>query len=176
MRNLLAFLLLLLGPVLWSGSITSFSPTSGPVATTVMITGYGFTGAASVAFNGVPCTTFTVVSDTQVQAQVPLGASTGPITVDAISTDPSTFTVIALAPHITSVAPVFGHEGSVVNIIGQGLSTASQVSFNGTVASFVVVSPTQLRAVVPVGATTGPISVTTPLGVATTGSFKFRVL
>jgi IPT/TIG domain len=31
-------------------SITSFSPTSGPVGTTVTITGTSFTGATAVAF------------------------------------------------------------------------------------------------------------------------------
>ena len=64
-------------------SITDFAPLSGPVGTSVTIEGSGFTGATDVAFNGtsVEPETFTVVSDTQILAMVPSGASTGPISV-----------------------------------------------------------------------------------------------
>jgi len=44
------------------------------------------------------------------------------------------------------------------------------VTFNGVSASFTVVSDAQIDATVPAGATTGPISVTTPLGTDTTRS------
>src|SRR5207244_3357112 len=39
-------------------SITSFSPSSGPVGTTVVIVGVAFTGTKSVTFNGVAATRF----------------------------------------------------------------------------------------------------------------------
>ncbi len=61
--------------------ISSFSPTSGPSGTTVVITGDSFTGATEVTF---PCgkkATFTVDSDTQITATVPAGAMTGEIGV-----------------------------------------------------------------------------------------------
>jgi len=60
----------------------TFTPTKGPVGTLVTIPGFGFTGATDVQFNGVSATPgFTVVSDTQITATVPVGATTGPITV-----------------------------------------------------------------------------------------------
>jgi hypothetical protein len=62
-------------------SITSFSPTSGPVGTGVTITGNSFTKATSVTFGGVAATSFQVISDTEVKALVPTGAVTGPIAV-----------------------------------------------------------------------------------------------
>ncbi len=54
-------------------SITSISPSSGPIlgGTTVTITGTGFTGATAVAFGSVAATSFTVVSDTQITAVSP---------------------------------------------------------------------------------------------------------
>src|SRR5262249_29382157 len=55
--------------------VSSFIPTSGPVGTNVSITGSNFTGATSVAFNGTNATTFTVNSDTSVNATVPNGAT-----------------------------------------------------------------------------------------------------
>ena len=54
--------------------ILSFSPTSGPVGTPVVITGTGLTQTTKVAFCGVPASSFTVDSDTQVTATVPAGA------------------------------------------------------------------------------------------------------
>ena len=57
-----------------------FSPTSGTVGTAVTITGYNFTGANGVTFNGRPAT-FTAISGTQISASVPAGAATGKIRV-----------------------------------------------------------------------------------------------
>ena len=62
-------------------SITNFSPTSGPVGTSVTINGNSFTGATVVAFGGQPATSYSVINDQQVDALVPAGAVTGPITV-----------------------------------------------------------------------------------------------
>jgi len=77
-------------------TILSFSPTSGPVDTSVVITGKSFTGATSVAFGGVKATSFEVDSYTQVTATVPSGAKTGEITVTTPGgtvTSTGTFTV-----------------------------------------------------------------------------------
>jgi hypothetical protein len=75
--------------------ISGFSPISGAVGTTVTIYGVGLTSAQTVAFNGIAAT-FTVVSDTEITATVPVGATTGTITVVTnigTFTSPSSFTV-----------------------------------------------------------------------------------
>jgi uncharacterized repeat protein (TIGR03803 family) len=61
--------------------VTSFSPTSGPVSTSVVITGESFIGVIDVHFGNVKVTSFTVDSDTQITATVPAGAETGKISV-----------------------------------------------------------------------------------------------
>ena len=61
-------------------TLTSFSPTSGPVGATVIINGSGFTGASRVTFGGVSAS-FTVVSATQITATVPRRAKSGRIAV-----------------------------------------------------------------------------------------------
>jgi uncharacterized repeat protein (TIGR03803 family) len=61
--------------------ILSFSPTSGPVGTSVKITGNSFTGTTKVTFAGVAATSYKAISDTQVDALVPAGAATGTIAV-----------------------------------------------------------------------------------------------
>jgi uncharacterized repeat protein (TIGR03803 family) len=72
-----------------------------------------------------------------------------------------------LPPFVTYL-PTYGRAGALVQILGQGFTTNSKVSFNGTPAtSPVIVYPTYLRVEVPPGATTGPITVTTSNGTLT---------
>src|SRR5207247_1195074 len=76
-------------------AITSFTPASGPVGTSVTISGTNFTGATTVTFNGVSAS-FTVTSATTIQATVPTGATTGPLSVTTpggTATSTNNFTV-----------------------------------------------------------------------------------
>ena len=61
--------------------IRSFKPTSGAVGTVVTITGVSLIQTKKVTFGGVSATSFTVTSDTQVNATVPTGAKTGKIVI-----------------------------------------------------------------------------------------------
>src|SRR5512132_435972 len=166
-------------PASWAAvpAISSFSPTSGPVGTSVTINGSGFSGATNVKFAGTPAT-FTVDSDVKITAVVPAGATTGRIKVvtpDGFATSPAQFTVTSGAgPTITSFSPNSGPVGTSVTINGTGFSGATAVKFNGTTATFTVNSDTKITATVPPGATTGKISVTTPSGADTSGT-KFTV-
>ncbi len=68
-----------------------------------------------------------------------------------------------------------GKVGSRVQILGQGFTGTTAVSFNGTPASYTVASDTFLVATIPLGATTGPVVVTTPSGTLTS-NVDFRVI
>ncbi len=69
---------------------------------------------------------------------------------------------MGLAPFVALPRP-YGKIGATVQILGQNLTEAIAVTFNGVPASsFSVVSGTYLTAVVPSGATTGSVVVTTP--------------
>jgi DNA/RNA endonuclease G (NUC1) len=76
----------------------------------------------------------------------------------------------ATAPSITSFSPGSGAVGAGVTITGTHFTGASSVTFNGTSASFTVNSSTSISATVPAGATTGPIKVVAPGGLATSSS------
>ena len=67
-----------------------------------------------------------------------------------------------LAPFVAFVQSQ-GSVGSTVQILGQGLTGTTQVTFNGVPATDIsVLSNTYMTAVVPSGATTGTVVVTTP--------------
>jgi len=69
------------GTVPAAPTVSSFSPASGPVGTSVTVNGTGFTGATSVKFNGKPATWWVRRSSTKIRARAPVGATTGPISV-----------------------------------------------------------------------------------------------
>ena len=75
-------------------------------------------------------------------------------------------------PGITNVSPTSGSVGTSVVIKGTNFAGASVVWFNGTNAAFTLNSSNQITAAVPTGATTGPVSVIAPGGLATSaGNF-----
>ncbi len=61
-------------------TLTSLSPTSGVVGTSITLMGTGFTGATSVSFNGTAAAV-TVTNATTAMATVPTGATTGNVTI-----------------------------------------------------------------------------------------------
>ncbi|MBZ5496659.1 MAG: IPT/TIG domain-containing protein [Acidobacteriia bacterium] len=74
-------------------------------------------------------------------------------------------TTLSSPPTITGMAPSSGRAGTVVTITGTNLNGATTVKFNTSAAAgFTVVSPARITATVPAGATSGRISVTTPVG------------
>jgi bacillolysin len=151
--------------------ITSFSPGSGVVGTSVTITGTSFTGALSVKFNGIYVSSFTG-NATTITTTVPSGATSGPITVRTPSgTATSTSFTVTPSLSIDSFSPGRGAVGITVNIRGRGFTGTSAVTFGGVNApSFTVASDLELWVTVPVGALSGVIGVTTPLGAATSSA------
>jgi uncharacterized repeat protein (TIGR03803 family) len=81
---------------------------------------------------------------------------------------------MGLAPFVQTV-PVAGKVGSKVTILGNNLTGTTGVTFNGTPATFEVVSATGITATVPTGATTGIVEVVTPDG-PRDSNVQFRVL
>ncbi|MEP6736643.1 MAG: IPT/TIG domain-containing protein [Chryseolinea sp.] len=150
--------------------ITTFSPGSGLVGTVVTITGKNFdAGSLSVKFGTGKATDVTVVNATQITAKVPAVGTSGKITVETASgsvLSANSFTVIG-APTVASFTPTSGISGVEVTIAGTNFVTVSDLKFNATSvlpANYTIVSPTQIKAKVPAGASTGKILVATAAG------------
>jgi len=154
-------------------SISSLSPTSGPVGTSVTIAGSNFGSTqGTVTFNGAAATQIGSWTPTSISATVPSSATTGPVVVTAagLASNGVTFTV-TVAPSISGLSPTSGPVGTSVTISGtnfgatQGTST---VTFNGVAATPTSWGATSIVVPVPTGATTGPVVVTVA-GLASNG-------
>ena len=157
-------------------TITSLTPSTGAVASSVVIAGTNFRstqGSSTVSFNGIASTP-TAWSATSITAPVPTGATTGPVvvTVGGQASNGSTFTVTP-APSITSLAPNTGAVGSVITITGSNFGSTQGnggVKFGTLAATISSWSSTSIVATVPSGAVTGSVVVTAAGGVASNGS------
>jgi hypothetical protein len=153
-------------------TIGSFDPPSGSLGTMVTIKGSGFLTVTKVTFNNFVSDSVTIVDDATIKARVPIGASTGAIAVaNSQGTATSSTNFIVNAPSIASFSPPSGVVGTPVTLKGSGFTGASVVTFNNTPATtFSVIADDTLQVVVPTGATTGVIIVSTSAGDGTSAS------
>ncbi len=107
-------------------SISSWSPTSGPVGTVITVNGTGLNGLKSVWIGAGHDASIQSDTPTSVQIVVPADASTSQLALGNGSTwvfTSGVFTVTAAVPlAITSWSPTVGPPGTVITIKGTGLS------------------------------------------------------
>jgi uncharacterized repeat protein (TIGR03803 family) len=158
-----------------AGPFVTFLPPARVVGNSIGILGQGFTGTTGVTFNGTPAS-FIVNSDTYLTATVPDGAATGFITVTTPSGMLTSNKKFQVRPTITSFSPTSGAAGATVTITGDSFTGTTKVKFSNNVkaTSVTVNSDKKLTVVVPSGATTGAISVTTT-GAASFSKTSFTV-
>jgi hypothetical protein len=157
-------------------SILQFTPSSGPVGTPVTIYGTGFSATPTsntVKFNGTTATVATA-STTVLTTTVPAGATTGTISVKVAgitATSAASFTVgTGSAPTLSSFSPAVAGYGETVTLTGTNYDTTlinNHVAFTAAIGVVATATPTTLTVPVPGSAQTGPISVSTAQGKAT---------
>jgi hypothetical protein len=117
------------------------SPTSGPVLTSVDVTGSGFApqSGVTITFDGLTVAAATTDSNGDFSAifNVPLSSSIGEHTVKAIersNTASETFEVTSLLGPVIALDPTSGPVGTTVDIVGSGFdpSTVVTLKFDGT--------------------------------------------
>lgn len=165
-------------------AVSSVSPVSGPPGSTVVLRGSNFVNIVSVKFNGVD-TRWSGPDQTLLFTTVPAGATTGPITITTLYDTLTTSEVFTVEPYpppaFRSFHPESGETGAEITLEGRYLARATEIQFNGVPARFFVPHPetfhelSQVVAIVPTNATTGPITVVTPEG-SVVSSDTFLVL
>jgi YD repeat-containing protein len=154
--------------------ITSIDPPGAPPGGNIVINGSGFGACQNgiVSINGVlayvlyncPPNPWECWSDTQIQATVSYGTTSGPVTVsnDGIVSNQMPFT-ITNPPVITSLSPTTGEPATVITIGGSGFGSTqsnSTVAVGGINAPVTSWSDGQIVASVPNIPMNGIVSVT----------------
>ncbi len=157
-------------------AVIHFTPSSGQVGTTVTIYGTGFSAAPAsntVKFNGTTATVLTA-SPTVLTANVPVGATTGTISVTVganTATSSASFTVgTGGVPTLSSFTPAVGNYGATITLTGTNYDTTpinNRVGFTAAMGAVATATSTSLTVPVPSTAQTGPISVSTIYGKVT---------
>ncbi len=157
-------------------SVTALSTSNAVVGTTITITGTNLQSTLQVLVGGVASPRVRVLDNNTITAVIPpLSQGAYQLVVQSLggSATPQGFTV-APSPFPT-VDPINGvFRNSQVIITGTGLLGTSKILFGDPrdgfgvrVTQFEVLSNTQIRMTIPVGASSGPFFVTTPGGQAT---------
>jgi RHS repeat-associated protein len=140
--------------------IAGISPGTALAGNWVTITGQGFgTSVGTVTFNGATASSSSW-SDASVVAQVPNGATAGPVvvTVNGVASNGMGFTP---TPAISSLSPSYGLSGATVTIAGNSFgSQPGTVSFSGVSATVNAWSNTSITVAAPSGALSGNVVVT----------------
>ena len=139
--------------------------TSGLVGKSVGILGNGFSTVSSVTFNGTPAS-FHVISNTYMTTTVPSG-ETGFVMVTTTSGRLLSSKIFRVTPKIIGFNPTSGKVGDHITLSGTGLIQTTAMAVGGVrVTAFTVNSDLQITFVVPTGAKTGKVAVSTPGGTA----------
>ncbi len=166
-----------------TATLTSLSPTSGPVGATLIVTGADMGASGSVTVGGITAAT-SAWSATSITCTVPAGLTIGSKSVvvtptggaasNALSftvTLPSTPTAALI-----SLTPNHAPAGAGVVIAGTDLGSGGTVRFGSTAASTTAWSATSVTATVPASLSAGVTSVTvTPTGGAASNAVAFTV-
>jgi hypothetical protein len=171
-------------------AITSLSPTSGPVTTSVTITGTGFgsnQGGSTVAFNGASAA-ITSWSATSIVATVPIGATTGNVVVTLVGVASSGVTFTVTAPTIGAIVVTPANASILVGaalqlkVTGIYVDTTTQdltssATWSSTDTTKATISSSGLATAVALGQTTiqasvGSLNGSTTLNVVSSGTMN----
>lgn len=159
--------------VLLKPDITSVQPVTGFPGDQVTINGANLDIVSEVKFGSKAAASFTATK-TKIQVNIPADADGGDqlITVTSASTggsDSASFNV-NLAPQVFSISPATAQAGDVVTVTGARFTGASLVKLGTQPVTYTVVSATELTFTVPVGASSGAVTITTPTGTVTSNT------
>ena len=138
-------------------SISSVTPATGPIGSTVSVIGTRMDTATGAKLSGVNAA-FAIVSPTQLDLTVPIGATSGRIEVSAgssVALSPMDFSVAGTPiPVIATVTPASVLPGGRITVTGSSFDQVSEVRLGAATLVLVSSTPTTLVLDVPAGAST----------------------
>jgi len=152
--------------LVFQAPVVSTATASGTVGSTVTVTGKNLK-ATAILFGGNKTAKAVINTGTSLTFLVPMGATTGAIkiTTGGGVVYTNSFTVLPYAPTVTSFTPATGKKGvAIVTVKGKYLTGATVTVGSVAVTLSAGASDTSFKFVIPAGASTGKINVTTAGG------------
>lgn len=150
--------------------ITSFEPESAQVGETIRFGGSNFTTVNGIRFNGVTAPQYTLLGDNLIEVEVPEDATSGFVRArndKGVGTSNAPF-IVVYQPEIESFTPTVATVGMEVTVKGAHFDEVDEFLFNGVESNDVTVDyASRVRAIVPEGASSGPITISNSAGSAT---------
>ena len=146
--------------------ILSFTPALAVTGETVTVNGIGFTKVTSVLFGATPGQ-FTVVSDTQLTARVPVGVSSGTVLLTLAGTGFSIQLAQALVlymPTLTATTATTIPAGGSITVTGAYLDTVKSFTVNGVALAATSVTSSSAALAIPGIALSGALVLTDSAG------------
>jgi IPT/TIG domain len=141
-------------------TITGLSTSSGITGSKFILEGTALDSASTVLL-GKLAASFVVISPGKLEVTVPDGAKSGKLAVTTAHGSAKGKAKFTVTLAIASFKPGSGAAGASISIKGTGFTSSSTVAFAGTpAASVTFLSKSKLKATVPAGAASGPITVT----------------
>jgi hypothetical protein len=144
-------------------SLSSVTPLTGSIGTTVTLVGTNFTGASQVKLNGVN-SSYTVVSSSVITVTMPFG---GTILDASVTTACGTANISTGALTVTSFSPTNGPVGSIITVSGTNMNGVTSVTIGGIPQVIITNTSNSVSFFLMPGTPTGQIVVTTGTGMAT---------
>jgi hypothetical protein len=140
------------------------------------ITGTNLGNIATLRVAGVEAM-FTVLTNTTVAVVLPVGSRVGTFSATTftgaqVTGSAITVTVGSALPTATAVSPTSAVNGAWVKVTGVNLAGSTQVMWGDVQAEFYVTAANMIYVKVPMGVTTGTMTVTTTGGSVETKSVK----
>ncbi|HTE28712.1 IPT/TIG domain-containing protein [Flavitalea sp.] len=156
-------------------TVDYFSPASGPIGTTITITGTHFNEVLGVYIGGEPAVSYTVLSPTMITATVDSGNS-GSVMVKTrvgFAESVTDFKFIYPPLTLTSFFPMAATTGDTIQITGSNFFRVTGVIFGGVMQGYFTMNSTMsITVIVPRGAS-GDVVVTSWAGNDTLSGFTF---
>ncbi len=144
-------------------SVSALAPANGKRGDLITVDGQNLRGATRVTLNGID-TAFSIVSASRLTFPVPPLATSGRVVVTTPSGDATSPGTLTVRPVLDGFSPSSGGVGSILHVLGAGFSNLAWVRLDGLDATFTLLDATDVRAIVPLGAFSGPVRIRTSDG------------
>ena len=143
-------------------TITALAPNPAKTGSTITVTGTDLDVINKVTFGGNTIGSISAATSTQITVSVPATATSGTVVFGTAAgkSVTSSQTLNMLKPTLSAIAPMSSQTNKTIILSGTNLDLVKNVIFSGTATPVIAstLDPTQLSVLVPIGTTSGKVT------------------